>query len=473
MSAAVIDAGFQSKAVEAKWREAMHSAAGFSALRAWLEEKLPRAQRGVGGHVVAALSVVGEKGTGNEGAQGDEITQEYATCVWTRDAALVAMALVEAGDVEEGTGAITALAELYKRPDHVEFFDNLIESKGEGHSSKTAAPIKFHAETGDRNEWMHEQLDAIGLFLLAYCEIIKSPDVVFVARFVQYLHAVRYWDVEDRGHWEEAPESSRLSSVGCCVAALTAAMPIIEQGGCPSATIADGKEALAEGWKIVKARLADPAGVRELPAPSTRDADSAMLTLLLPPLARRLELNQDEKRALITSSLRLRRSIGVLRYEDDSYYNADYQTNLCAWLDKAKAAGSPDLHPPLATRDSWNKPGCEAEWTMFENLLLMHFLSELRLAGKDSAEAKTFAAEAARSLRRILAAIEEEKEGDEVVRLHIHESYVVVAGKRQPNDVRDLMWAVAYTRLVLQKYAEELEDPETAAVLTAASAALV
>lgn len=47
------------------------------------------------------------------------------------------------------------------------------------------------------------------------------------------------------------------------------------------------------------------------------------------------------------------------------------------------------------------------------------------------------------------------------VRLHVHESYAVVTGARQPNDVQDLLWAVAYIRMALACVADALADRDT------------
>jgi hypothetical protein len=64
---------------------------------------------------------------------------------------------------------------------------------------------------------------------------------------------------------------------------------------------------------------------------------------------------------------------------------------------------------------------------------------------------------------RILAAVEEEPAaGGADVRLHVHESYAVVAGARGPNDVQDLLWAVAYIRMALAACADALADDQVA-----------
>ncbi len=195
----------------------------------------------------------------------------------------------------------------------------------------------------------------------------------------------------------------------------------------------------------------------------------------------------------------------MLRYTGDSYYGADYQARLRAWKQEC-AGGDPCAYPQPAVRNSWAVPGCEAQWTIFEPLLLLHFLWAHARAARGSGggtgsrggsahgangaaaaaaapppppaagapqqpppppagDAAASAAEVRRSLMRILAAVEEEPAsgtGGPDVRLHVHESYAVVAGARGPNDVQDLLWAVAYIRMALAACADALADDDVA-----------
>jgi hypothetical protein len=113
------------------------------------------------------------------------------------------------------------------------------------------------------------------------------------------------------------------------------------------------------------------------------------------------------------------------------------------------ANGDPGAYPQPGVRDSWVVEGCEAEWTIFEPLLLLQFL----WAHSQEPSLETAGA-VRRSIMRVLAAIEGEAVAGEGgapadVRLHVHESYTVVDSRRVPNDVQDLMWAVAYVRMAL------------------------
>ena len=392
-----------------------------------------------------------------------------------------------------------------------------------------------------------------------------TPDLALISRFVRYLDAIQYWQRPDLGHWEEWPPLVRTSSVGCCVAGLQACAPLFEaaaaqnggvgadaahtngvagsiarssstgrtlgdSGAGGSVTARDVLALADKGWAVLQTRLGRPppdsdgGGEARMSGgggegrnseggqwhPSDGDAweapgrkdDAAMLTLLLPPVARQLGLTTWQREALAASALRLRRPHGVLRYERDSYYGADYQQRLRSW--KAHHTdGDPAAYPHATVRDSWALEGCEAQWTIFEPLLLLHFLHVHSTCprpgppGSPQGCAES-AGDVRRSLMRILAAIEEEPAApppkrssslngtgsgsffDDTpedtsqaaapqpppkvqcageltdVRLHVHESYTVVTGRRGPNDVQDLLWAVAYIRMALAVLAGHL-----------------
>lgn len=340
--------------------------------------------------------------------------------------------------------------------------------------------------TGNRTDpWAHVQLDALGLFLVAYCTLAAAghfpPDTALIGRFVRYLAAIGYWERPDLGHWEEWPALVRTSSVGCCVAGLRAAGQVLGAAG--REVCEGGLDALADRGAAV---LADRLGGPDTDAweADGRGDDAALLTLLLPPIATRLRLSDAQRAALAAAALRLRRPHGVLRYAGDSYYGSDYQARLRAWKQE-HAGGDPTAYPSPAVRNSWAVPGCEAQWSIFEPLLLLHFLDRHAAASaaralrsgsagdllqrpEPEAPPKPLSAPAAsatevrRSLMRMLAAIEEAAPAPGEVRLHVHESYCLVGDQRGPNDVQDLLWAVAYVRMALAALSAALAKGDAA-----------
>ena len=400
----------------------------------------------------------------------------------------VSLALLVAGDTDQAVRAVSALAALYKRADHAECMERMIgapsvspaaaakciipflqlktyfvapsaAAKGEGYSNFTAAPVRFEASSGNRTDpWAHMQLDALGLFLIAYGSLgarrLLTPDAALIGRFLRYLWAIQYWTRADLGHWEEWPALVRSSSLGCVVAGVRAAaalLPAAESEELQADALA------ARGREVLDQRLGDDSG-GAWEAEGRRE-DAALLTLLLPPVAAALDLTPRQHAALASTALRLRRSHGVLRYVGDSYYGADYQARLGRWK-AANGCGDPGAYPLPDERNSWAVPACEAEWTIFEPLLLLHFLWAHRRERSEESGAAV-----RRCLMRILAAIEEGPPGSgpsggSDVRLHVHESYAVVGGVRRPNDVQDLLWAVAYVRMALAALEQALREGE-------------
>ena len=394
----------------------------------------------------------------------------------------VALALFVAGETAPAARAVSALGALYGRADHAAVMDKMTgapfptprsllcaarshaihtaAARGAGYDNFTCAPVRFTCPSGERTDpWAHMQLDALGLFLVSYGTLAAQglicADVALVSRFVRYLGAIEYWTRADLGHWEEWPAAVRTSSLGCCVAGLRAVAPLLrqEEGDCAGVALACEEEALQlaqQGAQVLATRLGGQEGTGVAWEAPGRADDAALLTLLLPPIAAQLALSPQQRCAVAESALRLRRPHGVLRYEGDSYYGADYQQRLRAWKGE-HGGGDASAYPQAQVRDSWAVAGCEAQWTIFEPLLLLHFLHlHATQPGPYSAR------EVRRSLMRVLAAVEEEEEEGGAVRLHVHESYTVVQGTRGPNDVQDLLWAVAYIRMGLAACAEFL-----------------
>lgn len=299
------------------------------------------------------------------------------------------------------------------------------------------------------------QLDALGLFLAVYSKLALEgaieADIPLLERFVRYMDAIEYWSRGDLGHWEEFPAEVLTSSLGCCVAGLRGILPLLSGDA-----KAKCEEIANHGFVVLEERLGGPTGGGAWETEKRRE-DGAMITLLLPPVADELGISEGQRQSIAAAMLRLRRPHGILRYVDDSYYNENYQARLRAWKEEF-GGGNPGAYPDRETRDSWVVPGCEAEWTLFEPLLLMHMLH----AHKTEPSNLT-AAGVRRSLLRMLAAIEEAPvEGKGDVQLHIHESYTVIDGKREPNDIQDLLWAVAYVRMALTGFADALADKSMA-----------
>ncbi len=168
---------------------------------------------------------------------------------------------------------------------------------------------RYHPLTLDEfwEEWGNKQNDAIGLLLFKIGEltregfrILRSPeDHRIVQKLVHYLESINYWAEPDHGVWEEV-EMLHSSSLAACVAGLEAVKGIVE--------VPDG---LIEKGRVVLRR--------QLPRESEeRMTDMALLTLIWP-----FNIVSDKMGRAILRNVerRLVRSMGVLRYEGDAYYN--------------------------------------------------------------------------------------------------------------------------------------------------------
>jgi len=388
---------------------------------------------------------------GSEAEAFDENVAEYANKVWTRDSALVAMAMKIAGvPTEEAATPIRALADVYERPENAKCMQTLIDNPNATYNDETCAPIRFDCETGNRTDpWGHMQLDAIGLFLLAVVDLgLADTYIALVKRFVLYLYAVGYWNREDRGHWEEnSSNGARFSSIGCCVAGLRAAEEALRRNGDDeTATVA--KHASELGNAVVQDRLQDPSGPTEdwgnIRKQNGRKYDSAVCTVLFPTVAKYLRLTHEQGLSIFVHYRKLVRKQGIARYENDAYYTANFQQQLTAWREQNDGV----RWPPGDLMASWAVPGKEAQWTIFEPLLL------------SGAIAVNICSQSCFSMRRILASIEEEADGDDV-KFHVHESYVFVNDELEPNDIRDLLWGIAYVRMALKLFHDKLKESKT------------
>ncbi|WP_453996651.1 glycoside hydrolase family 15 protein [Bacillus nitroreducens] len=170
-------------------------------------------------------------------------------------------------------------------------------------------------------EWGHAQNDAIGAFLWGIGEgyrlgqkvIRDKKDIEIVQKLVDYLECLQYWQAKDNGMWEENMEV-HASSIGACVAGLNAVKILVNV---KDDLIKKGEEALRN----------------LLPRESeTKDTDLALLSLVFP---YRVVERDTALKIVETVSSKLERTYGVIRYENDQYYNEGSEAEWCfgfPWL---------------------------------------------------------------------------------------------------------------------------------------------
>jgi len=173
---------------------------------------------------------------------------------------------------------------------------------------------RYHPRTFDEfwEDWGNKQHDAVGAILFRIGElehhdnfhVIKSAsDKRIIQKLVDYLASIHYWDDPDNGVWEES-EEIHASSVGACVAGLKKVADL------PFVTV--DPKLISRGEKVLRELL---------PRESEKKfVDLALLSLIYP---YQITDSQERDQILRNVEYHLVKDMGVLRYKNDMYYNAD------------------------------------------------------------------------------------------------------------------------------------------------------
>ena len=230
------------------------------------------------------------------------------------------------------------------------------------------------AELGGR--WPHAQNDALGYFLWLYCLManenalrIEDGEAEVLSRFPRYLRAIRYWEDEDSGHWEEVRKVS-ASSIGAVVGGLRELKRL--SASQRRGTVLERLVASERLDKLLDGLLAE--GTRALrdilpsecvqPGPKQlRRFDAALLFLVYPLRVVEGELAETIVRDVIGN---LQGEYGIRGYLGDSFWCADYKQ-------VPKELRTADYSNDIASRDALLAPGGEAQWCLFDPVLSAYF----------------------------------------------------------------------------------------------------
>jgi len=315
---------------------------------------------------------------------GEAIAATGYANVWVRDNIYVAWAHHATGDTHVAVEVVGALIVFFSRYRHR--FDDIISGAADPRVVAHRPHVRFDGRTlseiGEEH-WAHAQNDALGYFLwlsstLAVIGALK-PDAEAVAvltRLVRYFHAIRYWQDEDSGHWEEQRKVS-ASSIGTVVAGLEAFVALVRD--CREWREASGPEmeslasSLAErGRHSLDAIL--PGECAQLAGRKNRRYDAALLFLLFP-----LEVITDEAMAdLVLHDVNryLAGEHGIRRYLGDSYFAPNYEARL------SEADRTRDFSNDLEARDTLlSKIGDEAQWCLFDPIVSAYYGRRYRRTG--------------------------------------------------------------------------------------------
>jgi hypothetical protein len=292
--------------------------------------------------------------------------------VWVRDNVYVALALLESGRPQAAAAVATALMAFYRKHQQ-----RLLASPSDGTPRGLAnrPHVRFDGESLEeiRGEvWPHAQNDALGYCLwlcarLGRRQVIELSAEEFdtLARLANYLWALRYWDDEDSGHWEETRKRS-ASSIGTVVAGLQEWTALLEERSDDTAAGMSRAALIDTAVNATQAGLEALAGI--LPAECTQPSslqnrryDAALLCLLHP-----LDVVRGEMADVILGDVRehLQGGIGIRRYPGDSYWAPDYDSRLSP-TDRTR-----DYSEDIESRNRLlEQPGDEAQWCIFDPLI--------------------------------------------------------------------------------------------------------
>ena len=308
---------------------------------------------------------------------GDAIASSGYANVWVRDSVYVAFAHHVSGAPDVAAGVARALAAFFSR--HRHRFDDIISGAVDPADVANRPHVRFDGRTlaeisGER--WAHSQNDALGYFLWLAATLAASgglepePDASSVlALLVRYLEAIRFWQDEDSGHWEERRKLS-ASSIGTVVAGLEAFLALAREGN-PAwrrriePPVADLAGALVErGRQALDAIL--PHECAQISTLKNRRYDAALLFLLFP-----LDvIDDDEMAALVLhdASRFLAGGHGIRRYLGDSYWAPDYDIRLPPG-DRTR-----DFSDDMEARDALlPRIGDEAQWCLFDPVVSAYY----------------------------------------------------------------------------------------------------
>jgi GH15 family glucan-1,4-alpha-glucosidase len=313
--------------------------------------------------------------------------------VWVRDNVHVAYAHHVTHESEIAAAAARALARFFRS--QASRFQAVIDDpriKERETDAMWRPHIRFNGENSQElpEVWAHAQNDALGGFLWLYATLAIDGvipwtewDFDVVGFFVKYFQAIRYWEDEDSGHWEEGPKIS-ASSIGVVVAGLRKLREwaikapelisnfellnpnywmtgpvnklheVAQLGAALDQLIESGNTALSQ---ILPAECAqdDPE--------KNRRYDAALLFLIYP-----FDAVSDDNANDIVRDIRenLEGTIGIKRYPGDSFYCTDYERKVD---DPTR-----DYSQDIARRNKIFQPGDEeAQWCIFDSTLSVHF----------------------------------------------------------------------------------------------------
>ncbi len=330
-------------------------------------------------------------------------------------------------------------------------------------------------ENGQPQPWTHKQNDALGLLLDAVLkavdenfiqldDLLKNNRLEVIVSLFAYLDAIKYYDMEDSGAWEEAARLN-TSSVALVTSSFENLEKILQKSGSPFAkafneqaeklglSAIPHQEYLADiiekGYSRIRKQLALGGESPDYPAddPHYRESDAALLNLVYPATLGRLDIN--DKRMVMAQVAPLAGSHGIRRYFNDNYQSANF------WFHDIKTDTD---EKSIEERKRSYISGSEAQW-FFDSWYAKAWLMLYKESGEeaDLVQGVKFANRAfgqitgQRNGKSMLGA-----DGKPALEPALTESYNFIVSEGEmlpaPSPINPLNWAKASLTLMLEEF---------------------
>lgn len=341
-------------------------------------------------------------------------------------------------------------------------------------------------ENGAPQRWNHKQNDALGLFFDLFLRAIQCREIevsaldqsarALLVLMPAYFHAIRFWEMEDAGAWEEI-ERINSSSIGLVTSGLERLVslvdPVAKQTYHKNFAAIIAAEAKRKGFvakldpKIIAAMVSNgyervrkqikAGGESPLYPPNSmryRKADAALLVLLYP--AELKELSVAERLSIVDAISPLIGNYGIKRYEGDSYQSGNFWFQAPPTGDGAPGkTDDTSSAKDFAERGSKLLKDSEAEW-FFDSWLSLVY-GRLYAQTKNETHRDLQLKHFNRALAQITGGTKEQPmlgaDGRPVPILALPESYNAIVQETErfaaPSPITPLNWAKACLSLAL------------------------
>lgn len=383
----------------------------------------------------------------------DETEYTGYASVWVRDNVKIAHAHYVIGKVEIARTTMRSLMSYFQK--HQWRFIQIVEGEANPDDVMNRPHVRFDGNSLEEidEKWAHAQNDALGYFLCFYCELARvgiiqpqAEELKVLALFPLYFQAIRYWEDEDSGHWEEV-RKIEASSIGTVVAGLQSLDRLLQNESLLAefqykenpVSLALVGELIAKGNRMLERIL--PAECIQPEPEKNRRYDAALLFLIYP-----LQVVDEAMGDRILADVihHLQGGHGIRRYLEDSFWCADYKKKL------PSEERTSDFSENMAARDELlQEVGNEAQWCVFDPIVSVIFGLRFQTS-KDRSDLDR----QIHYLNRSLGQITGEDSG--LGTFQCPELYYLRAGRYVPNDATPLLWTQANLAIALKAIEQSL-----------------